>query len=160
MADKEIFFIRHSNTLFPQDKLSPEGILKAESLKGMIEFAPVVVASDLNRAQLTATLMGRSDFNIDPRAEEIVIDEINAPSAHEYVQRVLNERPFERKRAAENLSNIALELPDRSVVVSHNAAISALLFELTGHKTSIENLEGIAVGVDDDRNISFNGWVE
>lgn len=160
MITKEITLIRHSDTLFPKDSLSEIGRQNAKNLKGLIDFAPVVVVSDLNRAQLTATLMGRADFQVDSRAEEIVIDEINAPTAHEYVLRVLNECPVERKKAAENLYSIVRELPDHSVIVSHNAAISSLLFEISGQKTSIENLEGIVVGVDDNGELNFNGWFQ
>lgn len=146
----KVTLLRHTDAEYPDDKISPRGREMALSARKRLPQFDKVLSSPQKRAIETAKLLGHNEIITDARLSELELPNINAPSAHEYVIRLHNEKREELDVAGQAVQTVLKELrgEDQTLIVSHNAVMSAVYRQLTGEITSFNNLEGFAVDVD------------
>lgn len=154
----EAAIIRHSISAYPKDELKKEGIQYAKSRAGEFRDFSLAVTSEKYRAQQTMQALGYLGFCTDERFNELELEKINAPTAHEYVIRSHEQCPALVSAAAQvliaGLVDVASRAEGRLLVVSHNLVLSALLRELTGNIESFDYLQGMLLEIA-NKEVSF-----
>jgi broad specificity phosphatase PhoE len=150
----QILAVRHSISAYPDDCLSLEGIALALRKKNQFQDQDVAIASPKIRTQQTCYALGYLHPEIYPEFNELELDDVNAPSAHEYViQSHLIHPELVEASADLFLHGLKRISESRGLIVSHNLVLSGVLATLTGEITSFDNLSGMLLNVDD--NISL-----
>ena len=154
----QVTAIRHSISAYPVDALSEEGVRLAQARRADFMDFDVAVASGYLRTQQTLTALGYPEHHIMEHFDELVLADVNAPSAHEYVLEAHKRYPGLIRATAGRLIESLIETRkfggENTLVVSHNLVLSSLLLELTGETDSFTNLSGMVLSVSDG-GVSF-----
>lgn len=152
-----VTIIRHAESLYPKDLLSDEGKIQATASKERFGGFSRVVTSSKNRARQTAEALGHSNSTVDARADEYEAPDINTPTAREYVLAVNSRKwPVLKGRGGKLLDAIKDYGDEKTLIITHNAIMSAVLRLLTNEITDFPNLGGFEVVV---HRIAIVKWV-
>ena len=158
---KKITVLRHADSAYPEDKLKPEGIAKAKKHSDQFSGFESVIVSEYARALQTAIHLSYPEPSIDSSFNELEIDNVNEPTAHEYVVKC-HEVESEQVQAVGQLMQLAIsQLNENSpeaknvLIISHNLALSALYSELAGKIDSFEYLSGMEIELQPDGSLDF-----
>lgn len=131
----EILAIRHSRWKYVpnarEQELSPEGVKLARSLAPKIGKFDRAFSSEYSRAKQTVSLLGYSNYKIEPNLNEIFCPE-NFGTAAEYTRHMFHHHLEEVRAKAAALQTFVRSLPpnSRTLLISHGVTLTALYVKL------------------------------
>lgn len=152
----KVVVIRHSMSTYPGDDLSPEGFEFArQQAPRFAGYGDNITTSEKQRAQRTVKALGYAVAVVDPRLNELELDDVNAATPHGYVLAAHAEHPKLVYATAQLVTEGLVAAAERAegaaaLVVSHNLAISALYRQLSGGEIvdSFTNLGGLVLDIE------------
>lgn len=153
----KVIVIRHSNANYPLDELTSEGTDFANNNKERFVSYSTIICSTLKRSQQTAIAFGydKDTLVVDDRLQEFEVD-FKSESPEAYVREVHLLFAKELYEYGQKLLEAIKEYGEvDSLIVSHNAVMSAAYFILTGEVTPFKNLSGFEVEVNGDKMLQI-----